>query len=99
MDGVHLEREDATYEITLGAVTVRGLRPSEEQIARNITAGQQALERGVKALLKPGVRLYPKKNVPLYSVSDDDVNVYIRKLNGKADKGRIVDGEFQVIDQ
>lgn len=52
----------------------------------------------VKALQKPGVRLPEKKNVPQFWVDEADTSVLFRRLNKKTERGRFVEGEFQVIE-
>ena len=85
-------------KITFGDVTVVGPRPSAVEVKRNIEASRQALERVKARLMRPGVRLYAKKGVPLYSADPDRPGVYIRQLNGKTDRGILENGAFKVTD-
>lgn len=50
------------------------------------------------SLFTPGVFIEEKRDVPLYWESDNEPNVFIRRLNGRDQRGRIIDSEFQVID-
>ena len=84
--------------IRFGSITVTSPPPSKAMVRSNVKASTQALERVTVRLAKAGVRLYSKKDVPLYSLDSDDPDVMIRKLNGKIDRGRFVDGAFMVAD-
>lgn len=79
-----------------GSVTVTAPAPSKAVIQGNVRASTQALERVSSRLAKAGVRVRPKKDVPLYSLDSDDPDVMIRKLNGKIERGTLVDGAFKV---
>jgi hypothetical protein len=90
---------EAMHTIRFGDVTVTAPRPSDEEIRRNVEASTAALKRALPAFLRPGVRIYPKKDVPLFWADEDDPNVCIRKLNGKIERGVVdEDGQFKVID-
>jgi len=55
------------------------------------------LDRLKNRLIKPSVRVYPKKDVPLYFADAERPGIYIRKLNGKTESGVLEDGAFKVI--
>ena len=80
-----------------GSVTVTAPAPSKAVIQQNVKVSTQALERVTGRLAKAGVRLYAKKDVPLYSLDSDNPDVMIRKLNGKVDRGSFVDGAFKAV--
>ena len=84
--------------VKFGGVTVSVPKPSSAELKRNIAASTEALERVTKRLVRPGVRLYVKKNVPLYSADPREPGVYIRVLNGKTERGVVENGMFKVID-
>ena len=87
------------HTVTFGDVTITTQRPSTEEIQRNVAASTAALKRALPAFLKPGIRIYPKKDVPLFWADENDPNVSIRKLNGKIERGIVdEDGEFKAID-
>jgi len=67
-------------------------------VLNNIKLASEALERVSKKLLKPGVAIRQKKNVPLYSIADGETGVFVRRLNGQTERGRLVNGIFQVLD-
>ena len=81
-----------------GSVTISGSRPNPEMVSRNIERSSKALERVGKKLTKPGVSIRPKKDVPRYSVAENETGVFIRRLNGRVERGRLVKGVFRVID-
>jgi hypothetical protein len=84
--------------VKFGGVTVVVPRPSSAQLKLNVAASTEALERVTKRLERPGVRLYAKKDVPLYSADPRRPGVYIRVLNGKTELGIVENGAFKVID-
>jgi hypothetical protein len=87
------------HTVTFGDVTITAQRPSDEEVRRNVEASTAALKRALPAFLRPGVRIYPKKDVPLFWADDNDPNVCIRKLNGKIERGIVdEDGQFKAID-
>ena len=82
-----------------GNVTITAPAPSEEQIARGIRESTRALEGLVRAFEKlPGITLPRQKDVPLFWADDDDPDIIIRELNGKIDRGRLVNGKYQAFD-
>jgi hypothetical protein len=86
--------------VTFGDVTITMQRPSDEEIQRNVEASTEALRRALPAFLKPGIRIYPKKDVPLFWADEDNpTEGVIRKLNGKTERGVVdEDGNFRAID-
>jgi hypothetical protein len=81
-----------------GSVTISGGRPNRDTVSRNVERSSKALERVGKKLTKPGVSIRPKKDVPRYSVAENETGVFIRRLNGRVERGRLVKGVFRVID-
>ena len=81
-----------------GGVTITGRRPPAEIVTRNVERSSMALERVGKKLTKPGIAIRSKRNVPQYSVAEDEIGVFIRRLNGRVERGRLVKGVFRVID-
>jgi hypothetical protein len=53
-------------KIKFGDVVITAQR-SEAEIRRNAEESTRALKRAFARLIRPGVRIYPKKDVPLYS--------------------------------
>ena len=86
----------ARAKVKFGGVTVMVSKPSSAQIKYNVAVSTQALERAAKRLMRPGVRLYAKKGVPLYSADPERPGVYIRTLNGKTERGVLENGAFKV---
>jgi hypothetical protein len=90
----------AWHTVTFGDVTITAPRPSDEEIRRNVDASTAALERALPAFLRPGIRIYPKKDVPLFWADEDNPgDGFIRKLNGKIERGVLDEnGQFKAID-
>jgi hypothetical protein len=88
------------HTIRFGDVTITAQRPSDAEIRRNVEASTAALKRALPAFLRPGVRIYPKKDVPLFWADEDNpAEGVIRKLNGKIERGVLdEDGQFKAID-
>jgi len=87
-------RAGQSYNVKFGSVTVSGARPSSAAVDANVERSTEALQRIVKKLAKPGVRLSIKKGVPRYSLDENDPGVFVRVLDGVTLRGRIVDGKF-----
>lgn len=88
----------SSSRVKFGCVTVSGAKPDAAVVRENVERGRAALERVARVLTKPGVRIRPKKDVPLYSASENEPGIFIRKLNGRVERGRLVDGSFKVVD-
>ncbi len=86
-----------TRKTRFGSVTVTAPAPSKAMIQQNVAASTKALERATGRLAKAGVRLHPKKDVPFYSLDADNPDVMIRKLNGKTERGMLVNGTFKAV--
>ena len=85
-------------KIKFGSVTISGRKPNAAVVTLNVERSTEALERVGKRLIKPGVTIRRKKDVPQYSVAEGETGVFIRRLNGRTERGRLVKGVFQVID-
>jgi len=90
-------RKARSRKTRFGSVTVTAPAPSKAMVQHNVKVSTQALERVTGRLAKAGVRLPIKKNVPLHSLDSDNPDVMIRKLNGKVERGNLVDGVFKAI--
>jgi hypothetical protein len=91
--------QGAVWEtVRFGDVTITAKRPSDAEIQRNVEESSRALARALPRLARPGVRIYPKKDVPLYWCDQDDPNIFIRRLNGKTQRGVFEDGQFKATD-
>jgi hypothetical protein len=88
-------RKAKGHKTRFGSVMVIAPAPSKTVVQRHIEASTHALERVTERLAKAGVRLYAKKDVPLYSLDSDHPDVMIRKLNGKVERGSFIDGVFK----
>jgi hypothetical protein len=85
--------------VRFGDVAITAQRPSDADIQRNVEESRKALKRALPRLLRPGVRIYPKKDIPLYWADPDSPDDgLIRKLNGKIERGVFEDGTFKAID-
>lgn len=84
-------------KVTVGDVTVMVHRPTAVEVKKNVAKGSSALDRLKTRLIRPGVRLYAKKGVPLYFADAERPGVYVRKLNGKVEHGVLENGTFKVI--
>jgi len=81
-----------------GEIVVVGRRPSKALVKEHVKVSTEALERVGKTLTKPGVKLRTRKDVPLYSIAKNEPNVLVRRLNGRKERVRLVNGVFEVVD-
>ena len=88
----------ALSKVKFGSVTISGAKPSAATVKTNVERSSAALERVAKKITRPGVVIRAKKDVPQFSVAEGETDVFVRKLNGRTDRGRLVDGIFQVLD-
>lgn len=84
-------------KVTFGNVTIAGSRPSADVVQKNVDLSTDALQRITVKLVKPGVTLPKKKGVPRFSVDENDPSIIIRVLDGKTDRGRLINGVFEII--
>lgn len=83
------------YKITVNNVKLSVREPSPGQVEKNIIAGQKALSRAKKVIVKPGVRLSFSDRVPIFSVDSSNPELIVMRLNGKSVKGKFVGGKFK----
>jgi hypothetical protein len=84
--------------IKFGDVTITAPAPERAAVTANVAVSTAALGRAVDRLARPGVFLRTKKGVPLFSLDSENPDIVIRTLNGKTERGQLVDGTFQAID-
>ena len=82
--------------IKFGSVVITAPRPTEEEIQANVAFSTEALKRAAAVLSKPGVTIPEEKDVPLFHVDEDRPGHFIRRLNGKTERGILEDGVFKV---
>ena len=80
--------------VQFGSVKVRAPAPDAEELEGNIEAGRLALGRAKRAFIKAGVSLRHGKDVPRYSVDPKRPEILIRQVDGRIDRGRLVNGSF-----
>lgn len=85
-----------TLTVKFGSVEVVVNRPSEAERLVNVRAGQSALRRAAEGISKPGVRVAPRKGVPLYRIDPEDPQLLIRRMDGVEVRGVFENGTFQV---
>ncbi len=75
-------------------------RVPKRSIARSSRRSRAAPRRSrvIEHLVKPGVVIGRKKDVPRYAVAEGEPGAFIRRLNGRKDRGRLVNGTFKVIE-
>lgn len=83
-----------TVKTRLGNITVSGQRPSADVVSSNVAASTAALERVGTKLTKPGVHLPQKKGIPRYFADENNLGVFIRRLDGKVTIGKLQNGKF-----
>lgn len=87
----------AQQRISIGTLTLIVPRPTKTQAQENVRQSTEALSRALTRLTRPGIRLRPKRGIPLFQVDENDPDILIRDLDGKRERGTFQDGEFKVI--
>ncbi len=88
----------AQQRISIGNLTLVVPRPTKTEVQENVRRSTEALARALVRLTRPGIRLRPKRGIPLFQVDENDPDVFIRDLDGRRERGRFQDGEFKVSD-
>jgi hypothetical protein len=84
--------------VKFGNVVVTTTKPESSAVAENVVRSSEALERIAKKLVNPGFSVRPRQDVPRFSVDPSDPKLFVRQLNGRTERGRLVNGRFEVID-
>ena len=84
-------------KVKFGSVTISGAKPSKESVKGNVERSTKALERVTKKLSRPGVTIREKAGVPQFYADEGEKGVFIRRLDGRIERGRLIDGHFRVI--
>lgn len=74
-------------------------KAAEEEFRKRNEAVNKRLELALESLLTPGIVIEEKWGVPLFWVSKNEPDVFVRRLNGREQRGRMIDSEFQAIDE
>lgn len=80
--------------LRFGMVTVSNTVPDAATLKVNVGAGRDALTRAKAALIRPGVKLHHGADVPTFRVEPGNPKILIREVNGRVDRGTIVNGTF-----
>lgn len=81
-----------------GDFTAEAKSLTEAELRRNLDLSAAALQGLKSALLKPGIRIRRKKDVPLFYSTDEEPDLFVRELNGKRERGIFENGSFKPID-
>ena len=83
-----------TRTVRFGSVTASNTVPETAVLVFNVRAGREALERARDAFVNSGVQLKVHKGIPRFRVDAANPKVLIRELDGRTERGWIVDGTF-----
>jgi len=95
---IYTTRNSRPGKVKFGSVVISGAKPNAKLVQANVERSTEALERVTAKLGKPGVSLRAKKGVPRFSISEHEAGVFVRRLDGRTERGRVVNGIFEVID-
>ncbi|RJT29488.1 hypothetical protein D3227_31875 [Mesorhizobium waimense] len=95
---MYTTRSSRPGKVKFGSVVISGAKPNAKLVQANVERSTEALEQVTAKLAKPGVSLRPKKGVPRFSIAENEAGVFIRRLDGRTERGRLVNGVFEVID-
>ena len=97
-ESLAIVNDGGSSKVKFGQVVVTSPKPSRKVMAANIKRSSESLARVVEAVTEGGVTINRKKCVPRYFGEDSEQGVYRRRLDGKVERGRLVNGAFVVID-
>ena len=84
--------------VKVGGVYVTGDKASAAQVRLSVAKSADMLERLSHKIARPGVQLKTARNIPLFSADPEHPNRFLRKLNGKIERGVLENGTFKVVD-
>jgi len=87
-----------TRKVKFGNVVITSAKPDRQAVAANVERSSEALERVAKKLIRPGFFARARRDVPRFSIDSADPKLIIRELNGRTERGKLVDGQFEVVD-
>lgn len=94
---VRAARKARTRKIKFGDVVITAPAPRSAVVKANVAQSTEALARAAKRLSRPGVIIRAKRGVPLFSLDSEEPDIVIRTLDGKTERGHLVDGIFHAI--
>jgi hypothetical protein len=80
--------------VRFGGVTASNTSPDAATLVINVKSGSEALGRAKYAFTRPGVKLQHRAEIPTFRVDARNPSVLIRELNGRVERGQIVNGTF-----
>ena len=93
-----LEPQRKRLRVKVGGIFVMGDKASSAQLRQSVAKSAEMLERLGRTITRPGVQLKAARNIPLFSADPKDPGRFLRKLNGKIERGVLEDGAFKVLD-
>jgi len=94
--GRDLKKASSSTKVKFGTVVVHVRSLDKTQVLSNVEYSTKALERSKSKLMKSGVTIRKRKDVPLYYMDESDSGKFIRKLNGRVERGVLENGVFKV---
>jgi hypothetical protein len=91
-----LKKSVPSTRVKFGNVVVHTRKPDKAEVLSNVEYSTEALRRSKYRLAKSGVTIRQRKDVPLYYVDENDAAKFIRKLNGRLERGVLENGVFKV---
>lgn len=83
--------------LQFGSVSMKVKVAEFDERARNVDLGQAALKKMKPKLIKPGVKLRTRKDVPLFFADPADPRRIVRELNGERETGVFEKGKFKAL--
>jgi len=80
--------------VTFGNVTVSTTTPDPASVEQNIKDSGEKLERALRALLTPGVKLTRRAGVAYYHAHPEREDLLVRVLDGQESVGKMQGGLF-----
>lgn len=84
--------------VKVGGIYVTGDKASADQVKQAVSKSTDMLRRLGQKINRPGVQLKAARNIPLFSADPEHPDRFLRKLNGKIERGVLENGAFKVVD-
>jgi hypothetical protein len=89
-----LERDHVAPKLRFGSVQMTAISRDANRYKANVASGRAALQRARHAFTEPGIVLHHRKGVPVFVADAQDPSILIRKVDGREERVRLVDGTF-----
>jgi hypothetical protein len=90
-------KKKAMSTIEFGGVTIVAPTPTPTEVKRRVAESHLMIDRLIKAIAKPGIKLSHKKSTPVFVADSTNPKLVIRKLDGQETRGEFQNGVFVAV--